>query len=337
MNESKVSIIIPVYNLEKRISRCLDSVVKQTYINKEIFIIDDGSKDNTLAICKKYEKMYNYIHVISQSNQGVSAARNVGLDCSKGSFVMFIDGDDSIGDNYIETLMKYSNFDFVTAGYNYQLRDKTWKKRIYEDNVVSLNEIKKYPSKYIGKYYFGSPWAKLLKRDIIEKNNIRFKNYIKNGEDTYFLLEYLEKINTIKILNYCEYNYYFYDNSLVRTIFTENWKWKIMIEEKILDLFEPDNTNEYIYLLDREFSVLRNLVEECSNINNKMNLKELFCNQLFNECIKFKQKNGYIDEKLFIKCMKYNQYKLYMPAINIITNISKVKKFITVKLRNKNG
>ena len=105
-----ISIIIPIYNVEKYMEKCLNSVVNQTYNNIEIILIDDGSKDKSREICDNYAKKDNRIKVVHKENNGVSSARNTGIDMSKGKYITFIDSDDYIDTDYIETLYKISKF-----------------------------------------------------------------------------------------------------------------------------------------------------------------------------------------------------------------------------------
>ena len=119
MNSDLVSIIIPVYNVEKYLKKCLDSVINQTYKNIEIIIINDGSTDNSLKICQNYEKKYSNIKVINQNNQGLSAARNKGIDESKGKYITFIDSDDYYDLDAVEKfyiLATEKNADLVCCG-----------------------------------------------------------------------------------------------------------------------------------------------------------------------------------------------------------------------------
>lgn len=107
-----ISIIVPMYNREKTISKCLDSILNQTYSNFELIIIDDGSTDNSFTICEQYVKDDDRIKLIHQENQGVSSARNKGLDISEGEYIAFIDSDDYVSDDYLEylyTLIQYDN------------------------------------------------------------------------------------------------------------------------------------------------------------------------------------------------------------------------------------
>ena len=103
---NKVSIIIPVYNSEKYISKCLDSVLNQTYKNIEILVINDGSKDNSIDILREYEKKDDRIVVIDKENEGVAKTRNQGIKKATGDYIMFIDNDDFIDEDYVETYLK---------------------------------------------------------------------------------------------------------------------------------------------------------------------------------------------------------------------------------------
>ena len=101
-----ISVVIPVYNVEKYLEKCLDSVVEQTYRNLEIILVDDGSTDNSGAICDRYAQKDSRVVVIHQKNGGLSKARNVGIDTATGKYISFIDSDDYVGSCYIETLYK---------------------------------------------------------------------------------------------------------------------------------------------------------------------------------------------------------------------------------------
>ncbi|HAQ0211562.1 TPA: glycosyltransferase family 2 protein, partial [Enterococcus faecium] len=115
----KVSIIIPAYNAEYTISRALESALKQTYSNKEIIVIDDGSKDRTLAICKEYQLNNHEIFIFSQKNSGVSVARNLGIRKADGEFIQFLDADDAMEPNMTEKLIEVqrnNDSDYVICG-----------------------------------------------------------------------------------------------------------------------------------------------------------------------------------------------------------------------------
>ena len=102
--DMRVSVIIPVYNLEKYIGRCLDSLISQDFSDYEVIVVNDGSTDNTALICDEYAKKYNFIKAVHKKNGGVSSARNLGIDLAEGEYIMFVDGDDYVTSNYISTM-----------------------------------------------------------------------------------------------------------------------------------------------------------------------------------------------------------------------------------------
>ena len=104
MDKDLISIIVPIYNVEKYIKKCIDSIINQTYTNLEIILVDDGSPDNCGKICDKYKEKDDRIKVIHKKNGGLSDARNAGIDIATGEYITFIDSDDYVAENYIEVL-----------------------------------------------------------------------------------------------------------------------------------------------------------------------------------------------------------------------------------------
>ena len=116
-----VSIVVPIYNAENYLTKCIYSIIKQTYKNIEIILVNDGSTDNSLKICETFALNDKRIIIISQKNMGVSTARNIGINVAKGEYISFVDSDDTIEDNYIQELVDNSNsgkVDVVICGYN---------------------------------------------------------------------------------------------------------------------------------------------------------------------------------------------------------------------------
>ena len=204
----KISVIIPVYNAEKTIEKCIDSVINQTYSDYEIITINDGSKDNSLNILKKYEKkLKGKMRVIDQKNQGVSKTRNNAIKLAKGNYITFIDDDDYIDENYLETYINVTNnndYDIVIGGY----------RRVDKNNKLLFK--KRLRDTEWSKYLVVSPWAKIYKKEFLLDNKIEFLNY-RIGEDVYFNLSAFAKNPKIKILDYIGYNWYFNSNSVSNT------------------------------------------------------------------------------------------------------------------------
>ena len=265
-----VSIIIPVYNVNKYIDRCLESVVHQSYNNLEIIIVNDGSTDNSLEICKKWEMMDSRIRVITKENQGLGMARNTGIINSHGKYIYFLDSDDYISKDLIKnsilTAYKY-NADMVTFGFSKVSNDgKIYNtcipsssqeyfcgKSIYDDFLPDF--IGTRPSSKV-KNLSMSAWASLFSAKIIKENNWFFvseRNII--SEDIYSLLILIRYINCVAILS--QSLYYYCDNidSLTHTYrkdrFTKiNNFYKDVVELSMKSNFNNEVLNrlKYTYL-----------------------------------------------------------------------------------------
>ena len=216
MKEHLVTVIMPVYNAENRLEYAINSVLKQSYKNIEVILIDDGSTDNSVYICNKYEKMDSRIKVIKQNNSGVSAARNRGINESSGEFIMFLDSDDTIYSETIKELISYldndeSDIAIFGMSFDYYQRNifKYKKELSFEENAtISSTEIKKYFLKLYGTNYLSPVWNKLFKTKIIKDNKIFFEEDMAILEDFKFVLDVIEQSKNITILANVYYHYY---------------------------------------------------------------------------------------------------------------------------------
>ena len=179
---NKCSIIIPVYNVEKYLPKCLDSIVNQTYKNIEIICINDGSTDNSLKILEEYAQKDERIKIINQENQGVSVARNVGIDNATGDYILFVDSDDWIDRDTCKIL-------------KIELENEYYDLIIFNHSVVTKKSTR--PTKYIGGNKFAF-WAACYKTSIIKNNNIKFPKNIKISEDHFFKYNFLYYAKNIK-------------------------------------------------------------------------------------------------------------------------------------------
>lgn len=174
----KISIIIPAYNVEKYIHQSVDSVLRQTYKNLEIIIVDDGSKDSTGKIADEYSKMDNRIKVIHQPNQGLPTARNVGMEIATGKYLMFLDSDDFFEDNSCELLyneIKKHDADYVIGNYIHTTFDGVkWEKPLFDTDTY--DNFKLSIDDYQKSFFVMNSvvWNKIFKKSFIEKNHLRF-------------------------------------------------------------------------------------------------------------------------------------------------------------------
>lgn len=213
----KVSVIIPVYNVEAYLSRCLDSVINQTLKEIEIIIINDGSTDNSYKIIKDYEKKDCRIKTISQNNGGLSMARNAGLEIATGEYIGFVDSDDRIDERMYEVMYaeaKKNDADIVGCNYCDEYDDKTITKPLYKfkDLNIKLREygLDKFIREIFLPYSYGCEvWSKIFRNEIINKNNIRFeKNNEIFAEDWLFDFYYFMKCNKIILIDEAFYYHF---------------------------------------------------------------------------------------------------------------------------------
>jgi glycosyltransferase involved in cell wall biosynthesis len=198
----KVSIIIPVYNAEKYIDRCIESIIKQTYKNFEIILIDDGSTDNSLKIIENWYKKYpKKIKIIKQKNMGTGDARNKGLDIVTGEFLTFVDSDDYLDIDFLYSHMSaIGDNDLTISGYKNVKNDK-----VVFNRRICNNQYAKYKQMEI--------WSKMYRIDFIKKNDIYFQN-IRTGQDIVFSFDIYKNNPKIKIIKYTGYNNIFNVNSI---------------------------------------------------------------------------------------------------------------------------
>ena len=199
------SIIIPVYNAEKTLERCLNSINEQTFTNYEVILIDDGSSEQSLSICKRYEMQYPRYRVVHQSNSGPSAARNVGLDMSKGKYICFVDSDDFVETSYLQeifdAIQKYEA-DVVFLGYNKVLENQ--KKEIFIPREVSSTKCQTLVE-LSEQDMFGYTWVKAFLRDVIR--NVRFDLTLNLFEDEVFTCQVMPNCSKVGVVKKTIYNY----------------------------------------------------------------------------------------------------------------------------------
>lgn len=217
-----VSIIIPVYNAEKYLHRCLKSVINQSYKNIEIILINDGSTDNSGEICEAYTVSDNRIRVIHTQNNGPAAARNTGIKNSKGEFVFFADSDDFIETNALSLLIEsYNQYkaDIIVGDFNKikdDIFDSGHNRFFSSSKLLTKQGIIDYTRCYLKKPnrfpLFTQSWGRLFKQSIIKKNNILFNTDLRTFEDVAFNFDYLKHTNKLFFLKEVVYNYLIHDN-----------------------------------------------------------------------------------------------------------------------------
>lgn len=266
----KISIIIPVYNVEKYLATCLDSVINQTYKNLEILLIDDGSTDSSGLICEQYSKKDTRIKTIHKKNGGLSDARNVGISYASGDYISFIDSDDFIDINtftILDQYIKQYNADIITFNYyDYYNKDKISPHLLFNNlKFYSQQEFHStFTKDLFNKYEMNvTAWNKVYKRKIF--NNIKFP-YGKLFEDTFSAIYILNQCNNILVIPYTLYYYRRRSDSIIGKHIQEK-KYNIInidsIEAKVMSAVDfyifANHNKESTEML---FRVLKNSLDD---------------------------------------------------------------------------
>lgn len=237
MSKPAISVIIPVYNAQDGIKRCIDSLLNQSFKNFEIILLNDGSKDNSLNILKEYELKYSFVRVIDKQNEGVAVTRNKGILLAEGEYIMFMDNDDFVDSDYLETFYQAiheKKLDLVIGGY----------KRVNQDNQIIFSQD--IQQSEWSKYIITAPWAKVYRTEFLKTNNLEFFDY-GIGEDIIFNLAAYKATDKIGLLDYKGYNWYYNSQSISNTS-QRGFSPKIdilVLFSKILELGKPSELEVY--------------------------------------------------------------------------------------------
>lgn len=276
-----VSVIVPAYNTEKYISKCITSLVGQSYKEIEIILINDGSIDGTLSVCRKFEKEDKRIRVIDKGNSGVSDSRNIGLKESVGKYVVFVDSDDYVSMDYISTLvLAVEENDYQMACVEYFFVDEDENKEEKHKSILEIGENKELKSNeaidlMINKNsYQGYLWNKIFIRDILAKNNILFDVRVKIWEDMLFCLEYLLTVDSINYINVPLYYYVQRSSSAMGSQTDWNENTHILALDEIWRLISDKPGIFHNYIRDYYANDLAGMLGK-DRLREKINIKKI--------------------------------------------------------------
>lgn len=294
----KVSVIIPIYNVEKYLKTCLDSIVQQTYDNLEVILVNDGSTDNSLKICSHYKEKYNW-KLIDKKNGGLSSARNAGLDQMTGDYIFFLDSDDWIEKNIIEKMvfdLEKTNSDIAECGI-YWVYEKE-KVNDCEKNEIIMNKFETLEGYLLQtKKVHSAVWNKLYKKYIFD--DLRFDEG-RLHEDGFFMYQALYKIKKYIL---CNYSGYYYRQNREGSIMSVTVKPQNIIDvtdmmEKRNDFFKNNQeynlqqmSESYFYRTTLTNLITSKLIIHDDNLTNKLKniLKENKKNIMRNKYLKTKK------------------------------------------------
>lgn len=326
-----VSIICPVYNCERYIEKCIQSVLKQAYKNWELIIIDDGSKDASGQIGDKYADQSQNIKVVHQQNQGISKARNVGMKLALGEYIFFLDADDYLEEGFLQDFVDVDDkYDYVAAGYIQEnLLNGQKEEKLIQQKELSKKELK---NEYISEdktLPLTFVWGKRYKRQIINKNKIRFEEDVLLGEDIRFNLQYLQCSKVMLGIDKARIVHTFDGKSAVTKYYKErldNIKDECQRLEDFLEIGDRIYNIRYYYMQ----AVIAHYEKhyeagDISKKEKKERLKQTYRDEYFREALPYIIKNGTLDMKLKALCQKLYIPEAYKYLYKIILNLHKMK------------
>lgn len=271
-----ISIIIPAYNSEKTILNCLNSVINQTYEFIEIIVVNDGSNDSTGEIVALLSKEDSRIRLINIPNGGVSKARNLGISLSVGFYIVFVDSDDTIHLDMISNMVRNINnnsLDLLISGHE-EIHDKFTAYRKLENFDYTLRDFYLNINYYLRNESLQSPWAKLFCSSIIKKNNIKFDENLDYGEDTLFVLEYLNYCNRILIIDIVTYKHNVTsNNSLSRRFNQDKLSINLRIIFRLKNMLIMNNVDYKKVISERSWVALTSYLKDLVAYNNYIDFK----------------------------------------------------------------
>lgn len=329
MEKISVSIIIPVYNTEKNLDRCLDSVKAQTLASIEVIMIDDGSTDDSAKICRKYANNDSRFILKKNRKKGASSARNYGISIARGEYIGFVDSDDSISNNMFEIMYskaKENEADICMCDYKLIYSEESYcLTEILNEGLFEKDSIQNNMLKTLFAYFsesgkikdvFGVVWRRIIKRDLLEKCQIRFDENLSLFEDAIFVFIATACSNKVYYLKQAYlYNYFQNTNGIskkyhvdfekqqykyIRTLFDTFTKKNIKIDEITKNLFLLKCMRERYLNISRGFSI--NSVKESYN-----KIKGIVNDNLFREAVENVPDYKYDDE--YSTIIKYTKEK----------------------------
>lgn len=311
MNQAKISVIIPIYNVEKYLYKSIESVINQTYKNLEIILIDDGSIDNSSQICDEWKKKDNRIKVIHKENGGVSSARNLGLEKATGSYIAFLDPDDYIEATMYEKLYNSilkNNSNLAMCGFKFVYENNHNEKIVNEINLPKIVENNIYPYLlnigYIEKEnqlhtqnIMGCVWRALFSKELL--NNLYFEK-LAVCEDLAFIIDVFDRKPKVSIVNEPLYSYLQRNNSYVHSYNEQKIKQRINAYKTIIPKIEnkvnTDNINAY------KFHIYASIINELLKNGHRKQVKQIVEDEYLKN---FNTKQNYTLAKKFTISFKH--------------------------------
>ena len=328
----KISVIVPVHNVESYIKKCLDSILNQTFKEFELIVVNDGSTDKSLGILKNYEAKYDNIIIINKQNEGQGVARNKALEICKGEYIAFVDSDDYIEPNMLQSMYNKSlekNLDIVVCNYKFVNANGD---RIRDDKIV-LNEDEIIDNRECVKRFLvtntieGFSWNKIFKKKLFEKNNIRYPKGMKY-EDIPTVLSLLINAKRIGFINNEFYNYLLREDSTTSTKTIQNIRDCVKANCMVGDILKYNGINNF--KKEYEFFYAQRIVNTIYGAIKKDKKKE--------KTIEFaRDMVSYINKVNKYKILLFNDYFKKIEAVKVIIKIHLYKRYVNSNNRKINN
>lgn len=332
-----ITVVVPIYNAERFLRKCVDSILRQTYTFLDIILVNDGSCDSSGSICNEYAKKDARIRVIHKKNEGVSSARNDGIRYAKGKYIVFIDSDDYIEEDYCQKLyelqVEYED-SFIICGFNtIELEGNRNRKNLYDSEEKISILSKKNIVDIMSKWLLNMPWNKLYNVNMLRQKKVLMIENLSSAEDVLFNLEYIDKVvkAQIVIINEGLYNYTVRKSDSLDNKYCPN-KLEIikMVNACLFDLCKKieieDMQDYYTLALQHLESVMRNNMKED---NPKTYLEKIAENnrimksQEYQLYLRKSGKRFSLFRKLVCRCGNFILYEIAIKCYELIEKIKR--------------
>ncbi|KFN01824.1 glycosyltransferase [Bacillus clarus] len=325
-----ISVIVPIYNVEKWLARCIESVLKEPFVNIELVLVNDGSTDKCGEICEEYLEKDNRIKVIYKENGGVSSARNAGIEAATGKYIVFIDPDDEVSENYFTRLYGIAEdkkCDAVICGYKTVPNNNSIIPNFKLDTVMNGRDFVLSSPNVHSKNDLCFAWRYIYNLSIIKEKNIRFNEQVFIGEDVIFNLEFL--LHSQRVCAISE-GLYFYtinnSNSLMRVPYKPNLENSLVLQYQMRrqlsqefgllhdKQFKKDMANYYI---NHIYRLLVNNLKSDPNVDVNKAFRRIVNYEMFSDSVKgigFSYRCNNFKEYIYYLAIKFKVYPLIVAA-----------------------
>lgn len=330
----KISVIVPVYNVEKYLNRCVDSILAQTFEDFELILVDDGALDSSGDICDEYAQKDYRVKVIHKENSGVSSARNAGIDIATGQYIMFVDSDDYIDETMLEDMVNatQSDVDMVITSIEMVSNNKTQKFQMKDCQYNSHILMEEYALDEFPNICLNGPCCKFYKKSIVSGNYIRFKENLSLGEDTFFNMDYLMHCHKITTLSKCYYKYMRNEGSLFSRFQKDTYFQGKRVFERVCGVLQELQCSEKsieAYKRKHITIMLANIFKACTVSDKNVTIDYIKNVALDND---FLMRRNLLNSGFFTKmvlwCLEKGKYGSVRMLYRMRVKLSKIKNWI---------